>query len=89
VRTYVKPVRPKRYLVQKTCDRCNFVKNAEEFPKVRGGGTADICKKCKSDAHSDTIVAKQAAERAYQEHREQEWIDRVTRSGGPKTDEPS
>lgn len=50
VRTYVKPVRPKRFLKEKACDRCNEVRPALEYPKVRGGGTADVCKSCKSKA---------------------------------------
>lgn len=50
MKTYVKPVRPKRFLKEKACDRCNVIKLATDFPKVRGGGTADVCKSCKSRA---------------------------------------
>lgn len=49
--------RPKRYLAQKACDRCCATKKAEDYPKVRGGGTADICKQCKSEAVSAAMIA--------------------------------
>lgn len=51
------PVRPKRFLDPKTCDRCFEEKKADDFPKTRGGGTADICKECKRVAVSDAMIA--------------------------------
>ena len=50
--------RPKRYLEQKSCNRCEKLKLAEEFPKVRGGGTADVCKECKAKAVSASMIEK-------------------------------
>lgn len=52
--------RPKRYLAVKDCERCGQSKVAEAFPKVRGGGTADVCAECKRRAVSEAMIAKHA-----------------------------
>ena len=49
-------IRPKRFLPEKACDRCGITKSAEEFPKVRGGGTTDVCSECKRRAVSEAML---------------------------------
>jgi hypothetical protein len=66
-------VRPKRHLAVKDCDRCLVSKPASEFPKVRGGGTADVCNTCKSEAVSEAMRDKhtraaEAMRRSQEEH---------------------
>jgi hypothetical protein len=64
--------RPKRFLPSKSCDRCGFLKQASEFPTVRGGGTTDICSECKRKAVSAAMKAKHQSERDAFEAKQQE-----------------
>lgn len=50
--------RPKRHLDHKECERCGTDRRCAEFPKVRGGGTADVCNACKSIALSKALAGR-------------------------------
>lgn len=69
--------RPKRYLSAKTCNRCGQLKMAELFPKVRGGGTADVCKECKRAAVSESMIKHHGKERELFERQQREHFEKT------------
>jgi hypothetical protein len=68
--------RPNRYMAEKVCERCETLKRAEEYPKVRGGGTSDICNECKRAAVAKAMAEFHERKREELARRQQEHFDR-------------